>query len=146
MATSKSKRAGSVRSGAGRNRSANPRGVPKANYPFFPQELVERMSQDLHLKNDLEYAYGSLRVALSGVKFFYSVTCKRPWNIFAMLKLQNVHTLPEVITIDADSVTYDYVPSKTHAVKSRTVTGRQFVEGLTQHILPSGLRKVRYHG
>jgi integrase/recombinase XerD len=52
------------------------------------------------MKNDLEYAYGSLRVALSGVKFFYSVTCKRPWNIFSMLRLQNIHTLPEVITIE----------------------------------------------
>ena len=54
----------------------------------------------LHLKNDLEYVCGSLRVALSGVKFFYSVACKRPWNIFSMLKLQNIHTLPEVITIE----------------------------------------------
>ena len=54
----------------------------------------------LYLKNDLEYAYGSLRVALSGVKFFYSVTCKRSWDIFSMLKLQNIQTLPEVITIE----------------------------------------------
>lgn len=48
--------------------------------------------------------------------------------------------------VDSRSVTYEYVPSKTHSTKSRTVTGRQFVEGFTQHILPSGFRKVRYHG
>ena len=53
----------------------------------------------LHLKNELNYAYGTLRVALSGVKFFYSITCKREWNIFSMLKLQNVNALPEVLTI-----------------------------------------------
>jgi integrase/recombinase XerD len=28
----------------------------------------------LHLKNERNFAYGSLRVALSGVKFFFSVT------------------------------------------------------------------------
>jgi site-specific recombinase XerD len=53
----------------------------------------------LHLKNDQHLAYGSLRVVLSGVKFFYSVTCKRDWDIFAMLKLQNITALPEVLTI-----------------------------------------------
>ena len=54
----------------------------------------------LHLKNERNFAYGSLRVALSGVKFFFSVTCKRDWNIFAMLKLQNINALPEVLTIE----------------------------------------------
>ena len=108
---------------------------------FFPADLRQRMSDDLHLtgkadrtrngylravrqlsdfaqcspaetteqdvrrfflylKNDLEFAYGSLRVALSGVKFFYAHTCKRDWDIFAMLKLQNITALPEVLTID----------------------------------------------
>jgi site-specific recombinase XerD len=53
----------------------------------------------LHLKNEQQLAYASLRVALSGVKFFYTVTCKREWDILAMLKLQNITALPEVLTI-----------------------------------------------
>jgi site-specific recombinase XerD len=53
----------------------------------------------LHLKNEQHQAYGSLRVALSGVKFFYTVTCKREWDILSMLKLQNITALPEVLTI-----------------------------------------------
>lgn len=48
--------------------------------------------------------------------------------------------------VDAQSVTYEYVPSKTHQTVTRTVTGQQFVQGFTQHILPAGFRKVRYHG
>jgi hypothetical protein len=48
--------------------------------------------------------------------------------------------------VDVGSVTYEYVPSKTHSTVSRSVTGRQFVEGFTQHILPAGFRKIRYHG
>ena len=69
------------------------------------QLAPDKISEDqlrryfLHMKNNLNYAYGTLRVALSGVKFFYSVTCKRDWDVFSMLKLQNVNTLPEVITI-----------------------------------------------
>ena len=53
----------------------------------------------LHLKNEQQLAYGSLRVALSGIKFFYTVTCKREWDILSMLKLQNITALPEVLTI-----------------------------------------------
>ena len=111
----------------------------KSTSPFFPQELYQQMSDDLHLtgkaertrlgylravrklaefcqcppdqvsehqvrryflhlKNERQFAYGSLRVAMSGVKFFFCVTCKRDWEILAMLKLQNVHALPEVLT------------------------------------------------
>jgi len=34
----------------------------------------------LHLKNERKFAYGSLRVAFSGIKFFYTRTCKRNWD------------------------------------------------------------------
>ena len=54
----------------------------------------------LHLKNERQFAYGSLRVALSGIKFFYTNTCKRDWDVLAMLRLQNITALPEVLTID----------------------------------------------
>lgn len=67
-----------------------------------PDEITETQLRRffLHLKNERNYAYGSLRVALSGVKFFFSVTCRRDWDIFAMLKLQNINALPEVLTIE----------------------------------------------
>jgi site-specific recombinase XerD len=53
----------------------------------------------LHLKNEKHFAYGSLRVAFSGIKFFYTRTCRRDWRTLATMKLQNVKSLPEVITI-----------------------------------------------
>jgi len=52
----------------------------------------------LHMKNELHYAYGSLRVAFSGIKFFYTRTCKRDWQTLQQMKLQNVKSLPEVIS------------------------------------------------
>ena len=118
----------------------NPKPLVKSTSRFFPQDLYQRMSDDLHLtgkaertrqgylravrqltdycqsrpdqitenqvrrfflhlKNERQFAYGSLRVALSGVKFFYTVTCKREWDVLSLLKLQNVTALPEVLTI-----------------------------------------------
>lgn len=53
----------------------------------------------LFLKNEKKFAYGSLRVAYSGIKFFYTRTCRRDWRTLAEMKLQNVKSLPEVITI-----------------------------------------------
>ena len=53
----------------------------------------------LHLKNERNFAYGSLRVAFSGIKFFYTRTCKRNWETLATMKLQHAKTLPEVLTV-----------------------------------------------
>ena len=66
-----------------------------------PDKITEHQLRQffLHLKNDRGFAYGSLRVALSGVKFFYTRTCKRDWDTFSMLKLQNITQLPEVLTL-----------------------------------------------
>lgn len=69
----------------------------------------------LHLKNDRKFAFGSLRVALSGVKFFFAHTCKRDWEIFNMLKLQNINALPEVLTIE-----------QVHRLIGATTTDRMF--------------------
>jgi len=52
----------------------------------------------LFVKNQRKAAYGTLRVVLSGVQFFYRTTCPRDWNVLSMLRLKNDKTLPEVIT------------------------------------------------
>lgn len=67
-----------------------------------PDKVTENQVRQffLHLKNDREFAYGSLRVALSGVKFFFTNTCKRDWEVIRMLQLQNITTLPEVLTVE----------------------------------------------
>lgn len=66
----------------------------------------ERVSEEqvrryfLHLKNERHFATGSLRVAFSGMKFFYTHSCKRDWETLRTLKIQNVKSLPDVLTID----------------------------------------------
>ena len=71
----------------------------------YARKAPDKMSEDdvrrffLHLKNERHFAYGSLRVAFSGIKFSYTRTCRREWRTLATMKLQNAKTLPEVITI-----------------------------------------------
>ena len=47
-----------------------------------PDKVIEQHVRQffLHLKNERQFAYGSLRVAFSGVKFFFTTTCKRDWD------------------------------------------------------------------
>ena len=51
-----------------------------------------------------------------------------------------------IIACDDASVTYSYTPSGAKVAKQRTVPGERFVQGFVQHVLPRGLRKVRYYG
>ena len=72
----------------------------------FCKRSPDQISEDqlrkffLHLKNDRAFASGSLRVAFSGIKFFYTRTCRRNWQTLAQMKIQNVKSLPEVLTIE----------------------------------------------
>ena len=62
-----------------------------------PDQITEDQLRKffLHLKNDKLFASGSLRVAFSGVKFYYTRTCRRDWQTLAQMKIQNVKSLPE---------------------------------------------------
>ncbi len=71
----------------------------------YTQKTPDTITEDdvrrffLHLKNERHFASGSLRVAYSGIKFFYTRTCRRDWQTLASMKIQNVKSLPEVLTI-----------------------------------------------
>jgi integrase/recombinase XerD len=66
-----------------------------------PDQIIEDQLRQyfLHLKNERHFATGSMRVAYSGIKFFYTRTCRRDWQTLATLKIQNVKSLPDVLTI-----------------------------------------------
>lgn len=67
-----------------------------------PNKITEAQLRQyfLYLKNEKNFAYGSIRVAFSGIKFFFTRTCKRKWETLATMKLQQAKTLPEVLTIE----------------------------------------------
>jgi site-specific recombinase XerD len=67
-----------------------------------PEAISEQQVRDylLHLKNDLDYAPGSLRVALNGVKFFYTWTEPRDWATLVTVRIGPQRTLPDVLSRD----------------------------------------------
>lgn len=75
----------------------------------------------LYLQNEKQFAYGSIRVAFSGIKFFYSRTCKRSWQTLQTMKLQQAKTLPEVLTIEQVHAIIDAVRVERIAVYFWTV-------------------------
>ncbi len=53
----------------------------------------------LHIKNDQQWEGNSLKVAYSGLKFFYSRTCPREWPTLSKLRIPKQTKLPTVLTI-----------------------------------------------
>ena len=86
----------------------------------------------LHLKNVKSFASGSLRVAHSGVKFFYTRTCKRDWETLAQMRIKDVKSLPEVLTIEQVHQIIDCCTTQRMAVYFWTVysLGLSMNEGL----------------
>jgi integrase/recombinase XerD len=53
----------------------------------------------LFIKNDQQWEGNSLKVAYSGIKFFYSRTCLRDWRTLQKLRIPKQTKLPTVLTI-----------------------------------------------
>ena len=66
-----------------------------------PDQLTQQQVADylLHLINERAFAPGSLKVTYSAIKFFYSTTCPRDWEVLNKLKVPKQKTLPSVLTI-----------------------------------------------
>jgi len=119
----------------------------------FCKRSPDQISEDqlrkffLQLKNDREFASGSLRVAFSGVKFFYTRTCKRDWQTLAQMKIQNVKSLPEVLTIEQVHQIIDRCTTLRMAVYFWTVysLGLRLEEGLNLHIGDIDSKRMMVH-
>ena len=69
-------------------------------YSKSPDQLTQQQVADylLRLINEKQFAPGSLKVAYSGIKFFYTTTCPRDWDVLKKLKVPKQKTLPTVLT------------------------------------------------
>ena len=70
-------------------------------YNTAPDQLTQQQVADylLHLINDRAFAPGSLKVTYSALKFFYSNTCPRDWEVLKKIKVPKQKFLPTVLTI-----------------------------------------------
>ena len=67
-----------------------------------PEKICEAEIREFFLYQivEIEAAYGTQSVLLSGIKFFYRITCPRKWKVLDQTKLNYTSALPEVITQD----------------------------------------------
>lgn len=73
------------------------------NFWHLPAEdISEQQVREyfLYCKNDLEWSASTLRIAYSGIKFFYTVTLPMEWETLQLLKVKRLSTPPTVLSID----------------------------------------------
>ena len=73
-----------------------------AHFHQAPDRLTEKQVREylLYLKNERRLASGSLKVAASAIKFFYTHTVPRDWKTLQNLRFPKQKSLPDVLTID----------------------------------------------
>jgi integrase/recombinase XerD len=73
-----------------------------AHFHKRPDQITEDELRDylLYLKNVRQYKPSSLKIAASGITFFYSHTVPRDWVIFKNLHIPRPKALPSVLSID----------------------------------------------
>jgi integrase len=87
-----------------RTQEASVRAVRKlaAHYRQSPALLTEPQVRDyfLYLENDCHFSPSALKIAHSGIKFFYTHSEPRDWATLLKLRVPKHKTLPDVLTID----------------------------------------------
>jgi len=89
---------------ADRTQSSYTRSVRQLeNYWHRPaDEMSEQEVRDyfLYCKNDVGWSAATMRIAYSGIKFFYTKTLPMDWETLRLLKIKRLATPPTVLGID----------------------------------------------
>lgn len=67
-----------------------------------PEEISEQQVRDyfLYCKNEAGWSAATMRIAYSGIKFFYTVTLPMDWETIQLMKIKRLATPPTVLGID----------------------------------------------
>ena len=73
-----------------------------AHFRRSPDQLTESQVREyfLFLKNEREFSPSALKIAHSGIKFFYTHTVERDWATLLKLRVPRRKTLPDVLTVE----------------------------------------------
>ena len=71
-------------------------------YHKTPDLVSEAELQEyfLHRKNVNRWAPKTMRICYCGIRFFYVNVVERDWHILSILRAQNEHRLPAVLSVD----------------------------------------------
>jgi integrase/recombinase XerD len=73
------------------------------NYWHLPaEEISEQQVRDyfLYCRNDVGWSAATMRIAYSGIKFFYTTTLPQDWETIKLLKIKRLSVPPTVLSID----------------------------------------------
>ena len=73
------------------------------NYWHLPaEEISEQQVRDyfLYCRNDVGWSAATMRIAYSGIKFFYTKTLPMDWETIKLLKIKRLSVPPTVLSID----------------------------------------------
>ena len=109
-----------------------------AYFGIAPDKITESQLREyfLYRKNDCRFAPGSLRVAFSGIKFFYTHTVPRDSEVLKKLRIPKQKTLPDVLTIGEVHALIGAVRTRRNTVYFWTVysLGLRLEEGLNLQV------------
>jgi site-specific recombinase XerD len=93
-----------LRGYADRTQSSYSRAVRQLeNYWHLPaEEISEQQVRDyfLYCKNAAGWSASTMRIAYSGIKFFYTTTLPMEWETIKLLKIKRLSTPPTVLSVD----------------------------------------------
>jgi site-specific recombinase XerD len=71
-------------------------------YDSSPKAISEDQLRDyfIHRKNVSHWSAATMRIAYSGIKFFFTYTLKRDWGTLKLIRAENERKLPAVLTVD----------------------------------------------
>lgn len=71
-------------------------------YSLPAEEISEQQVRDyfLYCRNDAGWSAATMRIAYSGIKFFYTVTLRMNWETLTLLKIKRLSVPPTVLSID----------------------------------------------
>lgn len=103
-----------------------------------PDLLTEAQVRDyfLHLKNACKHSPSALKIAHSGIQFFYTHSVPRDWATLLKLRVPKHKTLPDVLTVDEVHRLMDAVRTPHNAAFLWTVysMGLRLQEGLALEV------------
>lgn len=109
-----------------------------AHYRKAPDQLTEQQVRDylLYLKNERRCSPSTLKIAASGIIFFYSHTAPRDWQTLKKLRFPRPQALPDVLSIDEVRRLIDAVRTSHNKAFFWTVysLGLRLQEGLNLHV------------
>lgn len=112
-----------------------------------PDQLTEQRIREylLYLRNERRSSPSTLKIAASGIFFFYSHTAPRDWQTLKKLRFPRPQSLPDVLTIDKVRRLGEEKPIRLSCAQGSTHVGSWKEKGHATRPVPRASRGLVSH-